>query len=148
MVQMLLVWTYGVYLMVSTISNQPFLVAQQRIPLKCRRLPAMQEIGKIPRRRKWQPTPVFLPNKSHGQKSWRTTVHVITRVEHNLVIKPLPLFLTFWGLTTSLTRSFWFLLVLSLLVSPILLPMELCDTLQLMLESLPGVTQFVHSIAT
>ena len=26
-------------------------------------------IGKIPWRRKWQPTPVFLPGKSHGQRS-------------------------------------------------------------------------------
>ena len=26
-------------------------------------------VGKIPRRRKWQPTPVFLPEKSHGQRS-------------------------------------------------------------------------------
>ena len=26
-------------------------------------------IGKIPRRRTWQPTPVFLPGKSHGQRS-------------------------------------------------------------------------------
>ena len=26
-------------------------------------------IGKIPRRRKWQPTPVFLPGESHGQRS-------------------------------------------------------------------------------
>ena len=25
-------------------------------------------IGKIPWRRAWQPTPVFLPGKSHGQK--------------------------------------------------------------------------------
>ena len=25
--------------------------------------------GKIPWRRKWQPTPVFLPAKSHGQRS-------------------------------------------------------------------------------
>ena len=25
--------------------------------------------GKIPWRRKWQPTPVFLPGKSHGQRS-------------------------------------------------------------------------------
>ena len=39
-------------------------------------LPAMQErpgfdpwVGKIPWRRKWQPTPVFLPGKSHGQRS-------------------------------------------------------------------------------
>ena len=26
-------------------------------------------IGKIPWRRKWQPTPIFLPEKSHGQRS-------------------------------------------------------------------------------
>ena len=25
--------------------------------------------GKIPRRRKWQPTPVFLPGESHGQRN-------------------------------------------------------------------------------
>ena len=47
--------------------------------------PAMQEtcrkhrfdpwVGKIPWRRKWQPTPVFFPGKSHGQKAWGVTVH-------------------------------------------------------------------------
>ena len=26
-------------------------------------------VGKIPWRRKWQPTAVFLPRKSHGQRS-------------------------------------------------------------------------------
>ena len=31
--------------------------------------------GKIPWRRKWQPTPVFLPGKSQGQRSWWATVH-------------------------------------------------------------------------
>ena len=25
-------------------------------------------VGKIPSRKKWQPTPVFLPGKSHGQR--------------------------------------------------------------------------------
>ena len=25
-------------------------------------------VGKIPWRRKWQPTPVFVPGKSHGQR--------------------------------------------------------------------------------
>ena len=32
---------------------------------------AMQEtwVEKIPWRRKWQPTPVFLPGKFHGQRS-------------------------------------------------------------------------------
>ena len=38
-------------------------------------LPAVQEtrvqslVGKIPSRRAWQPTPVFLPGESHGQRS-------------------------------------------------------------------------------
>ena len=32
-------------------------------------LPAMQETWEDPWRRKWQPTPVFLPEKSHGRKS-------------------------------------------------------------------------------
>ena len=38
-------------------------------------LPAKQNtgfdswVGKIPWRRKWQPTPVFLPGKYHGQRS-------------------------------------------------------------------------------
>ena len=38
-------------------------------------LPVMQEhrlspwVWKIPWRRKWQPTPIFLPGKSHGQRS-------------------------------------------------------------------------------
>ena len=38
-------------------------------------LPAVQEtwfnlwVGEIPWRRAWQPTPVFLPRKSHGQRS-------------------------------------------------------------------------------
>ena len=48
-------------------------------------LPAMQEtwvrslVGKIPWRRKWQPTPVFLPGESHGRRSlvgYSTELHM------------------------------------------------------------------------
>ena len=39
--------------------------------LKCGRLGFDPWVGKIPWRRKWQPTPVFLPGKSHG---WRILV--------------------------------------------------------------------------
>ena len=47
------------------------------LPLKpqtVKDLPAMQEslvrsLGKVPWRREWQPTPVFLPGESHGQRS-------------------------------------------------------------------------------
>ena len=36
---------------------------------KCRRCGFNPWVMKIPWRRKWQPTPVFLPAKSHGQRS-------------------------------------------------------------------------------
>ena len=54
----------------------PFLIC---IPLRwhsgkesfcqCRRCGFNPWVQKIPWRRKWQPTPVFLPGKSHGQRS-------------------------------------------------------------------------------
>ena len=40
-----------------------------RVHLQCRRTRFEPWIGKIPWRRKWQPTPVFLPGKIHGQRS-------------------------------------------------------------------------------
>jgi len=36
---------------------------------QCRRPRFDSWVGKIPRRREWQPTPVFLPGESHGQRS-------------------------------------------------------------------------------
>ena len=36
---------------------------------QCRRPRFDPWVRKIPRRRKWQATPVFLPGKSHGQRS-------------------------------------------------------------------------------
>ena len=48
-----------------------FLVAQI-----VKNLPAMQEtrvdplVGKIPWRRQWQSSPIFLPGEFHGQRSW------------------------------------------------------------------------------
>ena len=39
-------------------------------------------------RRKWQPTPVFLSEQSHGQRSWWATVHGAARVAHDLATKP------------------------------------------------------------
>ena len=35
--------------------------------------------GRAPWRRKWQPTPVFLPGKSHGHRSLGATVHGVTK---------------------------------------------------------------------
>jgi len=41
-------------------------------------------------RRKWQPTPAFLPGKSHGQRSLVGYSHGIARVRHDLATKPPP----------------------------------------------------------
>ena len=48
-------------------------------------LPAVQEtwVGKIPWRREWQPTPVFLSGEIHGQRSLGgATVHWVTVYVH------------------------------------------------------------------
>ena len=42
-------------------------------------------IGNMPWSQKWQPTPVFLPGKSHGQRSLAGVVHGATRVRLDLV---------------------------------------------------------------
>ena len=55
-----------------------------------KKLPAMKEtqfdtwIGKIPWRRKWQPTPVLLPGYSMDRGAWRATVHVVTDSQKQL----------------------------------------------------------------
>ena len=47
---------------------------------QCRRGRSHPWIGKIPCRRKWQPTPVFLRGKSHGQRSLAGyTVHGVAK---------------------------------------------------------------------
>ena len=38
-----------------------------------------EDIKKIPWRREWLPTPVFLPGKSHGQRSLAGYCHVVTK---------------------------------------------------------------------
>ena len=54
-----------------TISNTvraSLVVQPKRILLQCRRWGFNPWVRKIPWRRKWQPTPVFSPGKSHGQR--------------------------------------------------------------------------------
>ena len=36
-------------------------------------------VGKIPWRRKWQPTPLFLPGEFLDRGAWRATVHGVTK---------------------------------------------------------------------
>ena len=54
---------------------------------QCRRHQFKPWVGKIPWRKKWQPSPVFLPGKSHGQRSladYRPRSH--KRVGQDLII--------------------------------------------------------------
>ena len=53
--------------------------------------------GKIPWRRAWQPTPVFLPGESHGQRSLGATVLAKSRTElKQLSMRTDKIIVTFW----------------------------------------------------
>ena len=55
---------------------------------QCRRGDSIPWVGKIPWRKKWEPTPVFLPGKSHGQRSLAGYSPCdCKRVRHHLVTK-------------------------------------------------------------
>ena len=57
-------------LLVSSSSHRlPWELSSKAPACQCRRRKFNPWVGKMPWRRKWQPTPVFLPGKSHGQRS-------------------------------------------------------------------------------
>ena len=47
----------------------PWWLCSKESACQCRKCSFNHWVGKIPWRRKWQPAPVFLPGKSHGQRS-------------------------------------------------------------------------------
>ena len=55
-------------------------LGSKRICLQCRRPGFDPWVRKISWRRKWQPTPVFLPGKSHvDREAWWATIHEVTK---------------------------------------------------------------------
>ena len=54
----------------------PEAVCQCRRCQKCKFEPS---VGKMPWRRVWHPTPVFLPGESHGQRTLRASVHRVPK---------------------------------------------------------------------
>ena len=67
-------------------SGLPWYTSGGEPAYQCRRLRFHPWVGKIPWRREWQPTPVFFPEKSHGQGSpvgYSSRGH--KRVGHELV---------------------------------------------------------------
>ena len=72
----------------SSSSNVPRCLSGKEPTCQCRRCGFNPWIGKIPWKRKWQPTPVFLPGKSYGQRSLAgSSPWGRKRVWHNLAIK-------------------------------------------------------------
>ena len=51
---------------------------------QCRRRRFKSWVEKIPGRRAWQLTPVFLPGESHGQRSWRAAVREVSKSQTQL----------------------------------------------------------------
>ena len=68
----------------------PRLLSGKESASQCRRCVFSPWVGIIPWRRKWKPTPLFFPGKSHGQNAWWATVHGITKksytTEHTHVL--------------------------------------------------------------
>ena len=61
--------------------NFPSSSVGKRTHLQCRRHRFDPWVRKISRRRKWQPTPVFLPGKSMDRGAWQATVHGVTKIQ-------------------------------------------------------------------
>ena len=57
----------------------PWWLSGKESTCQCRRGRFNPWVGKIPWRRKWQPTPAFLPGKSHEQRTWQATIHGVKR---------------------------------------------------------------------
>ena len=52
--------------------------------LQCRRLWFSSWVGKIPWRREWQPTPVFLPENPMDRGAWQAPVQEVTKSQTHL----------------------------------------------------------------
>ena len=93
----------------------PWWLCQWRVHLQCRRPGFNPWVGKIPWRRKWQPTPVLLPGKSHGQRSlagyspWghkeSDTIERLTLSLHFSQYHSIQF--TLWNRTLSFLSVFW-----------------------------------------
>ena len=57
----------------------PWWLSGKESACQCKRDRFNLGVGTIPWRRKWQPIPVFLPAKSHGQRSLWAIVHGVAK---------------------------------------------------------------------
>ena len=61
-----------------------YLKKKKKICLWVQEMQAHVFVGTIPLRRAWQPTPVFLLGKSHGQRTWWAIVHGVAKSQTRL----------------------------------------------------------------
>ena len=83
-----LLFSYSCY-QVSVCKETPLTVlprwcSGKGLACQCRRRGFNPWVQKVPWSRKWQPAPVFLPGKSHGQRSLVATVQRVTKSQTRL----------------------------------------------------------------
>ena len=86
----------GTICMHTNLCGLPWWLSGEESVCQCRRCGLNPWVRKIPWRRKWQPSSVFLPGKSHGQRSLAGySSWGCKRVGHDLARKwqPTPVFL-------------------------------------------------------
>ena len=94
----------------------PFWLNGKESTCQCRKHGSNPWVVKIPWRRKWQPTPLFLPGKPHGQRRLAGYSPCASkRMGHNLEIKQQQLsHLYLWGRDREMAPTFrqllWMLL--------------------------------------
>ena len=72
--------TSNICMLIFQLQGLPWWLRQVRICLQCRKPRFDPWVQKIPWRREWQPTPVFLPGEFHGQRRLvRVTVPGVTK---------------------------------------------------------------------
>ena len=71
-------WSYG------HVWGLPGGTRGKELTCQCRRCGFYPWVKKIPWKRKWQCTPVFLPGESYGQRAWRATVRRVAKSQPGL----------------------------------------------------------------
>ena len=66
------------------LSGLPWWLHGKEFTCQCKRCRFDHWVRKITWRRKWQPTPVFLPGKSHGQRHLWATIHGVAKSQTRL----------------------------------------------------------------